>query len=139
MASRLSALLLFASSAHTTLASSATPFPVVNPFNFPNLAGIAPFSAAPSGDRLRVLMIAPNIDGTDIGEAYVAFKWAEAVAEITDLTVLSFQRPGRAALRSIRSARARTRSPPRSPGGRTMPTGRAGCACPPSRRRCRRS
>lgn len=59
---------------------------------------IAPFSAATSGDRLRVLMIAPNIDGTDIGEAYVAFKWAEAVAEITDLTVLSFQRPGRAAL-----------------------------------------
>jgi glycosyltransferase involved in cell wall biosynthesis len=43
-------------------------------------------------------MIAPNIDGTDIGEAYVAHKWAEAVAEITDLTVLSFQRPGRAAL-----------------------------------------
>lgn len=59
---------------------------------------IAPFSAARSDDRLRVLMIAPNIDGTDIGEAYVAFKWAEAVAEITDLTVLSFQRPGRSAL-----------------------------------------
>jgi glycosyltransferase involved in cell wall biosynthesis len=59
---------------------------------------IAPFSAAASADRLRVLLIAPNVDGTDVGEAYVAFKWAEALAEITDLTVLSFQRPGRAAL-----------------------------------------
>jgi glycosyltransferase involved in cell wall biosynthesis len=59
---------------------------------------IAPFSAAQSGPRLRVLLVAPNIDGTDVGEAYVAHKWAEALAEITDLTVLSFQRPGRSTL-----------------------------------------
>ncbi len=59
---------------------------------------IAPFSAAPSANRLRVLLVAPNFDGTDVGEAYVAFKWAEALAEITDLTVLGFQRPGRSAL-----------------------------------------
>ena len=59
---------------------------------------IAPFSATLSDTRLKVLLIAPNIDGTDVGEAYVAFKWAEALAGITDLTVLSFQRPGRSAL-----------------------------------------
>jgi glycosyltransferase involved in cell wall biosynthesis len=59
---------------------------------------IAPFSAALPDDRLKVVLVAPNVDGTDVGEAYVAFKWAEALAEITDLTVLSFQRPGRSAL-----------------------------------------
>lgn len=47
---------------------------------------------------MKVLLIAPNIDGTDVGEAYVAFKWAEALAKRVDLTVLSFERPGRRAL-----------------------------------------
>lgn len=47
---------------------------------------------------MRVLLIAPNIDGTDVGEAYVAFKWAQALAARVDLTVLSFARPGRAPL-----------------------------------------
>ncbi|WP_146348415.1 glycosyltransferase family 4 protein [Phaeobacter marinintestinus] len=45
--------------------------------------------------KLRVLLVAPNVDGTDVGEAFVAFKWAEALAEIVDLTVLSFERAGR--------------------------------------------
>ncbi len=47
---------------------------------------------------MKVLLIAPNIDGTDVGEAFVAFKWAEALAALVDLTVLSFERPGREAL-----------------------------------------
>ena len=47
---------------------------------------------------MKVLLIAPNIDGTDVGEAYVAFKWAQALAPIVELTVLSFQRPDRPAL-----------------------------------------
>lgn len=47
---------------------------------------------------MKVLLIAPNIDGTDVGEAFVAFKWAEALAGLVDLTVLSFERPGRVAL-----------------------------------------
>jgi glycosyltransferase involved in cell wall biosynthesis len=47
---------------------------------------------------MRVLMIAPNVDGTDVGEAFVAFKWAAALAPLVDLTVLSFERPGRAPL-----------------------------------------
>jgi glycosyltransferase involved in cell wall biosynthesis len=44
---------------------------------------------------MKVLLIAPNVDASDVGEAYVAFKWAEALARLTDLTVLAFQRPGR--------------------------------------------
>lgn len=44
---------------------------------------------------MKVLLIAPNVDGTDVGEAFVAFKWAHALSELVDLTVLSFQRPGR--------------------------------------------
>ncbi|ROU04335.1 glycosyltransferase [Histidinibacterium lentulum] len=44
---------------------------------------------------MKVLLIAPNIDGTDVGEALMAFKWAEALACRVDLTVLTFQRPGR--------------------------------------------
>jgi len=46
-------------------------------------------------DKLRLLLLAPNVDATDVGEAYVAFKWAEALSAITDLTLLAFQRPGR--------------------------------------------
>jgi glycosyltransferase involved in cell wall biosynthesis len=48
---------------------------------------------------MRVVLAAPNIDGTDVGEAFVAFKWAEALAREVDLTVLSFERPGRVPLR----------------------------------------
>ncbi|MDG3042512.1 glycosyltransferase [Roseicyclus marinus] len=45
---------------------------------------------------MKVLLLAPNVDGTDVGEALMAFKWAEALAERVDLTVLCFQRPSRA-------------------------------------------
>jgi glycosyltransferase involved in cell wall biosynthesis len=48
------------------------------------------------GTGMKVLLIAPNVDGTDVGEALMAFKWAEALAARVDLTVLCFQRPGRA-------------------------------------------
>lgn len=44
---------------------------------------------------MKVLLLAPNVDATDVGEAYVAFKWAQALSALTDLTVLTFQRPGR--------------------------------------------
>jgi len=47
---------------------------------------------------MKVLLIAPNVDGTDVGEAFIAFKWAEALARRCELTVLSFARPGRMAL-----------------------------------------
>jgi hypothetical protein len=44
---------------------------------------------------MKVLLIAPNVDATDVGEALMAFKWAEALSQRTHLTVLCFQRPGR--------------------------------------------
>jgi len=44
---------------------------------------------------MKVLLIAPNIDATDVGEAFVAFKWADALSRIADVTVLAFQRCGR--------------------------------------------
>ncbi len=44
---------------------------------------------------MKLLVIAPNVDATDVGEAYVAFKWVEALAARTDLTLLTFHRPGR--------------------------------------------
>lgn len=47
---------------------------------------------------MRVLLIAPNVDATDVGEAFVAFKWAEALSERVELTVLTFQRPDRQAI-----------------------------------------
>lgn len=56
--------------------------------------------------RLKVILTAPNIDGTDVGEAFVAFKWAQSLAELVDLTVLSFERPGRLTL-SVQLPKAR--------------------------------
>lgn len=47
---------------------------------------------------IKLVLLAPNIDGTDVGEALMAFKWAEALSQRTELTVLTFQRPGRAAV-----------------------------------------
>jgi glycosyltransferase involved in cell wall biosynthesis len=45
--------------------------------------------------RLKVLMVGQNVDGTDVGESLFAFKWAEEIAKRTDLTLLCLQRPGR--------------------------------------------
>ncbi len=49
---------------------------------------------------MKVLLVAPNVDATDVGEAFVAFKWAEALSQRVDLTVLTFQRPGRQSVES---------------------------------------
>lgn len=43
---------------------------------------------------MKVLLIAPNIDRGDVGEAFVAYKWAEALSHRVDLTILAFERPG---------------------------------------------
>ncbi|MEP2530369.1 glycosyltransferase family 4 protein [Shimia sp.] len=47
---------------------------------------------------MKVLLIAPNIDSSDVGEAFVAFKWAQNLSERVELTVLAFQRAGRSRL-----------------------------------------
>lgn len=46
---------------------------------------------------MKVLLIAPNVDATDVGEALMAFKWAEALSGSAgvEITLLAFQRPGR--------------------------------------------
>ena len=44
---------------------------------------------------MRVLLLAPWVDATDVGEAFVAYKWADALSKKVDLTLLAFQRPGR--------------------------------------------
>jgi glycosyltransferase involved in cell wall biosynthesis len=45
--------------------------------------------------RLRVLLIGLTVDGTDVGEAFVAHKWAEALSAVADVTLLCLQTPGR--------------------------------------------
>jgi glycosyltransferase involved in cell wall biosynthesis len=47
---------------------------------------------------MRVLLLAPNIDGTDVGEVFSGFKWAEGLSRAVELTVLTFQRAGRQAI-----------------------------------------
>jgi glycosyltransferase involved in cell wall biosynthesis len=48
----------------------------------------------PSAMR-KLLLILPGGDGQDVGEAWVAFKWASHLAERNDLTVLTYHKRGR--------------------------------------------
>lgn len=43
----------------------------------------------------RILLIAPTCDGTDIGEAWVAYQWASRLSSCHDLTVLTYRKRGR--------------------------------------------
>lgn len=45
--------------------------------------------------RLRALLLSPGFDATDTGEAFVSYKWAAALADRVELTVLALQRHGR--------------------------------------------
>lgn len=45
--------------------------------------------------RLRILVIALIVDGTDVGETWSGFHWVKAMAEVMDVTLLCMQRPGR--------------------------------------------
>ena len=42
---------------------------------------------------MKILLVAPNIDAHDVGEAFVAYKWAEALSHRVDLTILAYHRP----------------------------------------------
>ena len=44
---------------------------------------------------MKVLLLSYGFDGTDVGEALVAFQWAKALAERAEVTVLGLERPGR--------------------------------------------
>lgn len=43
---------------------------------------------------MRVVLASPGVDEQAVGETFVAFKWAQALSEVVDLTVLAFQSPG---------------------------------------------
>ena len=43
---------------------------------------------------LRVLILAPSLDGGDLGEVYSAFQWVEALSRAADVTVLATSRIG---------------------------------------------
>lgn len=45
---------------------------------------------------MKVLLLSYGFDGTDVGESFVAYKWAKALAPHVDLTLLCFERQGRA-------------------------------------------
>ena len=47
---------------------------------------------------LRVFLTAPNIEPDATGESFVAYQWAKALSEITDLTVFSLKRAHRPSL-----------------------------------------
>ena len=45
--------------------------------------------------RLNVILIAPNCDGTDVGEAFCAHRWVQHMSERANVTLLTQTRPGR--------------------------------------------
>lgn len=45
--------------------------------------------------KMRILIVAPSLDGGDLGEVYSAFKWVEALSEVAQVTVLASARKGR--------------------------------------------
>lgn len=47
---------------------------------------------------MNVILLSYTFDGTDVGEGFVAYKWAKALAPHVDLTLLAFERPGRPTL-----------------------------------------
>lgn len=46
------------------------------------------------GCMVSLLLIAPTIDGTDVGEAWVAYQWAAGLASRHELTVLTYFKRG---------------------------------------------
>lgn len=45
--------------------------------------------------RLNVVLIAPNCDGTDVGEAFCAHRWVQHMSSLANVTLLTQTRPGR--------------------------------------------
>lgn len=49
-------------------------------------------------DKMRILILAPGCDGTDVGESWSCCQWVRGLAEQCDVTLLTLQRPGRASI-----------------------------------------
>jgi glycosyltransferase involved in cell wall biosynthesis len=43
----------------------------------------------------KVLLVAPSCDSTDVGEAWVAYQWADGLSKHHDVTVLTYRQHGR--------------------------------------------
>lgn len=56
---------------------------------------------------MKVLLIAPTCDGTDVGEAWVAYQWASRLASRHDVTLLTYHKRGRPTARAQLAGRAR--------------------------------
>lgn len=48
--------------------------------------------------KLRVLLIAPHADGSDVGEAWSTYQWVKRISEVCDCTVLTCSKPLQAPL-----------------------------------------
>lgn len=46
-------------------------------------------------DRVRALLLAMIVDGTDVGETWSGYNWVKSLAQHMDVTLLCMQRPGR--------------------------------------------
>lgn len=62
-----------------------------------SLEQLPPISAT-AGRQTRLLVLAPNCDGTDVGEAWRAFKWVKSMEGTLDITLLTLQRKDRVAV-----------------------------------------
>jgi glycosyltransferase involved in cell wall biosynthesis len=64
--------------------------------------------------RIRVVMLGYVFDRDDVGESFVAYKWALHLSELVDLTVLAFERTGQVPLKEqLPNARVITWPEPR--------------------------
>ena len=48
-----------------------------------------------NGERLNIVLIAPNCDGTDVGEAFCAHRWVQHMSAVANVTLLTQTRRGR--------------------------------------------
>ncbi len=64
-------------------------------------------------ERLRVLILAPALDGGDVGEVYSAYQWVEALSRQADITVLATARAGRPLAEQLPQAEVLTWPEPR--------------------------
>ena len=52
----------------------------------------------PKPKKLRVLILAPGCDGTDVGESWSCFQWVRGLLDKCEVTLLTLQRPNRKAI-----------------------------------------
>ncbi|MFA9478200.1 glycosyltransferase family 4 protein [Phycisphaerales bacterium AB-hyl4] len=49
-----------------------------------------------TGRRLQILIVGPNSDGTDVGEAWSTYRWVQGLAAEHDVTLLTYRKRDRA-------------------------------------------